>query len=194
MEFDKVIEKRHSVRSFKDKKASWEDVMEAIDSAIKNPFAGNQNNIRFIIVENPETIKRLAKFAEQAWIEQAGIVIVVCSNNTHLEKLYGDRGKIYSRQQAGALIQTLILKLTDLGLATCWVGAFSDELVEQLLKIPEDNRIEAIIPVGYEKPEKGKEHKPRKKELANAIFWEQWYSTKRPMLFAPSKRDVLSAR
>jgi len=31
MEFDEVIERRRSVRSFSRKKASWEDVLEAIE-------------------------------------------------------------------------------------------------------------------------------------------------------------------
>src|SRR3989338_2394730 len=186
MEFDSVIKKRHSVRSFKDKKASWKDVLEAIDSTISCPFAGNQNNIKFIIVENPETIKKIAKLSEQSWVEDSGIVVVVISDNRHLEKLYGDRGKIYTRQQAGAAIQTFLLKLIDLGLGACWVGAFPDELLEQLLKFPSHMRIEAVIPIGYEKPEKLKPE-TRKQVLENLLFWEEYDQQKRPALFKEHK-------
>ncbi|MDP1695827.1 MAG: nitroreductase family protein [archaeon] len=184
MDFNKVIEARRSIRSFKSKKADWKHVLLAIESALHAPMAGNNNPLKFIIVENPETIKKIAKFSEQSWISQAGIVVVICSDNTVLEKLYGDRGKIYCRQQAGAAIENFLLKITDAGLAACWIGAFTDELVEQLLRIPEHMRIEAIIPVGYaaEKPSYKRKH-----SLENAIFWEEYLISKRPTIFPESK-------
>lgn len=52
MDFNKVIEERHSVRKFKPKRVNFGDILEAIDSAIKGPFAGNQNNLKFMIVED----------------------------------------------------------------------------------------------------------------------------------------------
>src|SRR3989338_8403061 len=127
MEFSKVVKKRKSVNAFSGKKASWKDVLEAIDDAIQGPFAGNHNNMRFLIVEDSEMIKELAGLCEQNWISESGLLVVVCSDDTHLENIYGERGGIYSRQQAGAAIQTLLLKLVDLGLSACWVGAYSDK-------------------------------------------------------------------
>ena len=96
---------------------------------------------------------------------------MVCSDDTHLENLYGERGRVYSRQQAGAAIQTFLLKLVDLGLSACWVGSYSDKLIRELLKIPEDIQVEAIIPVGYEK---GRIGRRKKKELENSLRWELW--------------------
>jgi len=189
MEFDSVIKKRHSVRSFKDKKASWKLVLEAIDTTLECPFAGNQNNLKFIIVEKPETIKQISKLCDQKWIEEAGIVIVLCSDNRNLERMYGERGKIYTRQQAGAVIQTFLLKLTDLGLGACWIGSFSDELLEQVMKIPSHMRIEAVIPIGYEKPSKIKSEK-KKQHLENIINWEEFGRLKRPALFEESRKGM----
>ncbi len=171
MEFDKVVYSRKSVRSFKDKKASWKDVLEAVDAANQSPFAGNHNHIKFLIIENRENIEKIAEYAEQFWINESGIVVVVCSDDTHLENLYGERGRVYSRQQAGAAIQTFLLKLVDLGLSACWVGSYSDKLIRELLKIPEDIQVEAIIPVGYEK---GRIGRRKKKELENSLRWELW--------------------
>jgi len=186
MEFDNLVKKRHSVRDFADKKTSWKLVLDAIDSTLACPYADNQNNLKFIIIEKPETIKEISKLSEQSWIEDASIVVVVCSDNRHLEKMYGDRGKIYSRQQAGAAIQTLLLKLTDLGLGACWIGAYPDEILEQTLKIPSFMRIEAIIPIGHEKPVKGKPEKI-KLSLEHVIRWEDFSQERRPTLFEEHK-------
>jgi nitroreductase len=180
MKFDDLVEERHCARSFKPKKAAFADVLEAIDAALKGPFAGNQNNLKFIVIEEEKTIKSLAKHANQTWINEAPIVIVVCSDNTQLINQYGDMGKDYSKQQAGAAISTILFKLTELGLGSCWVGSFSYEIIKEILKIPDNIHIEAIIPVGHEK---GKAKKPRKQELETVLRWEDWNTYKRPSLF-----------
>ena len=49
MKFDSVIEERHSTRSFKDKPVDFRDIMAAIDAALQGPFAGNLNDMQFLI-------------------------------------------------------------------------------------------------------------------------------------------------
>ena len=179
MDFDKVIEKRRSVHNFKDKKINWKHVLEAIYAGSQTPLAGNISNMKFIIVEDEDIIQKIAKYTDQLWINQAQTVIIVCSEEKHLERMYGERGRIYCRQQAGAAIENVLLKLTDLGLSTCWVGAYNDNEVRFLLKIPKDINIEAIIPIGHEK---GKISKKRKRDVENLIYWENWNKKRRSSL------------
>jgi len=176
MNFDKVIDSRRSIKEFKDKNVKWHKVLEAIDAARKAPCAGNTPIFKFLIIENEETITKLADLSDQIWIADAKIAIIVCSDNRSLENIYHERGKIYARQQAGATIENLLLKITDLGLSSCWVGAYSDELLKQLLKIPNHINIEAILPIGYAK---AKAKTPRKPSLENCINWEIWGNKKR---------------
>jgi nitroreductase len=180
MELNEAIEKRASVREFSSKKVKWSDVLEAIDAAVKAPFAGNVSNLRFIIVEDQEVKNKIADFSQQSWMAKAGFVVVVCSDESKLEKMYLKRGLIYSRQQAGAAIENFLLRITDLGLGACWVGAYSDEIIKQALKIPEHINIEGIIPVGY--PAK-KPKKSRKPALENVINWNAWDVNKKPTRF-----------
>ena len=179
MQFDDVIKNRKSVRSFKNKNVPWRRVLDAIDCACEGPFADGKNHLMFLIIEEPETIEKLAGFADQSWIEEAETLIVVCSDDSNLEAMHGERGRVYSRQQSGAAINTLMLKLTDLGLDSCWVGSFSDEQIKQFLEIPGHIQIEALIPIGYGS---GKSNKKKKKALENAIFWESWGTGKRPTI------------
>ncbi len=186
MDFDSVIDKRKSVRSFKSKRASWKDVLEAVDSAGKGPFADGLNNLRFLIIEEPGKIDKISEFAGQTWISECSILVVVCSDDTNLENLHGERGRVYSRQQAGAAIETFLLKLTDLGLSSCWVGSFTDELIKQMLKIPAHIQVEAIVPIGYEN---GKNPKKNKKTLEHSLFWEEWGTKKRASLIQEGSED-----
>ncbi len=180
MKLEEAISKRHSIRKFSSKNVKWSDILEAIDSAAKIPLAGNTFNLKFLIVSSQELKNEIAKHCQQLWISEAPYIIVVCSDESRLKMLYDSRGSIYSRQQAGASIQNLLLKLTEMKLASCWVGAYADELVKQILRIPENINIEAIIPVGYSS------EKPRTKNkvsLENIIFWEFWKQKKKPFPF-----------
>jgi len=177
MDFDKVIDERRSIRDFSNKTVKWSDILEAIDSARKAPCAGNNFNLKFIIIKRSEAKDKIAELSEQSWIMDAPYLIVVCSNETNLEGIYYERGKIYSRQQAGAAIENLLLKLTDLKLSSCWIGAYQDGIIKQILKIPPNINIEAIIAVGYAKQ---KIKPPRKISLENIINWECWGISKKP--------------
>ena len=187
MEFDSVVEKRKSTHAFKSKKVNWRDILDAVDATGQGPFADGKNNLKFLILEEPDKINKIAEFADQLWINEAPALILVCSDDTNLENLHGERGRVYSRQQAGAAIQTFLLKLTDIGLSSCWVGSYSDELIKQSLDIPSHIQIEALIPVGYES---GKSVKKKKKSLENSIFWENWDNRKRPTLIEEGPEKI----
>jgi nitroreductase len=150
MQLDKVIKDRHSCKKFKNKKPDWRDIIKCIDITRFTPMAGNIFTPRFILVDDKEKIKNLAEAAQQEFISKVDYVIVVCSECSLAKNTYNDRAERYCRQQAGASIQNLLLKIEDKGLSTCWIGHFVDMQVREILKIPEDFLIEAILPIGFE--------------------------------------------
>lgn len=178
MDVVKAIEKRRSIRAFKNKQVKWAHVLEAIDAALNAPFAGNINTLKFIIVTDPETKIKLAQHTDQEWVAEADTIVVVCSEDAQLERMYHDRANTYARQQAGAAIQNFLLRITDLGLGACWIGAYLDSAIKRDLKIPASATIEAIIPIGHpaEKPKIVKKH-----ALQNALAWEHWGQSERPV-------------
>ncbi len=186
MEFDKVIESRHSVRNFKKgKKPNYQDIISAIDSARQGPLAGNQPSLKYIIITEKEKIKELSEACQQDFIKDVEYCVVVCSDKKFLKKSYYERGEIYARQEAGAAIGTILLKLTELGLSSCWVGAFADEIVKRILKIPAPVDVEAILPIGYEM---GKVKKKFKPELDSMIFYDGYGGPNSYM----GKRNIIS--
>lgn len=181
MDLDKSIKERRSVRAFTSKSVKWSEVMEAIDAANQAPFAGNQNNLQFIIVSEAKKIDSLAQHSQQLWINDAQYIVVVCADTKKLVRLYDEIGKTYSKQQAGAAIENLLLKLTELKLGACWIGAFAEGLVKEELNIPEDWVVEALIPIGYAKDKKQKQVK--KASLENKIYWDKWGVSKKPAIY-----------
>ena len=187
MKLTEAINKRASIRKFKDKKVKFGDVLEAIDAAIKTPLAGNISTLKFVIVTDPDAKQRIAEYADQLWLTDADTLVVVCSEMKSLTNVYGEHANGYAKQQVGAAIQNFLLRITDLGLASCWIGSYLDYEVKNVLKIPADVSVEAILPVGY--PDE--KSKPKKKvSLEHTLYWDKWKQGKKPSIrHDPTTRD-----
>jgi len=173
MDLFKAIYERTSIRSFKSGLVPEEDLMKILDCAIQAPSAGNLQPWEFIIVRNEETKRRLVDAAYgQYFISEASIVIVVCANKRISSSRYGDRGEnLYCIQDTAAATYGLILAAYALGYGTCWIGAFNEKKVSQILNIPEHVRPVAIVPIGIpaEKP-----IKPERIPLSRKIHLEKY--------------------
>lgn len=172
MDFNKILKERHSVRNFKKtKKVDYRKIIEVIEAGTLAPLAGNIYSLKYILVQDKEKIKALSVAAQQDFIENVDYIIVLCSDKKELEKSYYERGLVYSRQQAGAAIENMLLKITELGLASCWIGAFSDEVVKRVLSIPDNINIEAMLPIGIEL---GKGKQQTKPSLDRILVFDSW--------------------
>ncbi len=172
MELGKVMKNRHSVKKFKDKKPDWRDIIECIDAARYAPMAGSNYSLKFILVSDKSIIEKLADAAQQPFIAKAQYVVVACSNPSRTVNAYGERGKIYVRQQAGAAIQNFLLKIEEAGLSASWIGHFVEEQVKKILKIPEHVYVEAFFPIGYEFEKKYT--RKEKIDLDNILYFDEW--------------------
>lgn len=146
-----AVKGRRSIRAFEHDDVSSEIVEKLLDAARCAPSAGNIQPWEFIVIRKPEIKRALAEAAlDQTFIEEAPVVIVVCTNENRSSQGYGIRGKtLYCIQDTAAAIQNLHLVAYSLGLGTCWIGAFREERAREILKIPHGIRPVAIIPVGY---------------------------------------------
>jgi len=175
MELREAIEKRRSIRKFKNKSCRASDILTILDSAIKAPCAGGIFSVRMILVEDKKMKARLREAAlDQEQVEQASHVIVVCSDPKATEKMYGKFAKKAVTQQAGAAIENMLLTATSLGLGSCYVGGFDDNAVKRLLQVPESLDVEALVAIGYsdERP------RPKSKPALKAIVKMENYSQK----------------
>lgn len=174
MDVDKAIKERHSVRKYKDTKVRDSDITKILNAGRLAPAAGNVHTIRFILVKDIETKKKLAKASySQHFIAEAPYVIVICSDIKRIKHAYGPRGLVYSRQQAGAAIENMLLKATSLKLTSCWTGAFNNANIKKILKIPAEIQLEALLPIGYSDSRKVER---KKYELDKIVYVEKWKS------------------
>ena len=162
MEFDELIKKRQSIRKYKDTPVPKELIIEILEAARIAPSGGNRQPWHFIVVQDKETIKKLA--GRQEWASTAPVMIL---------------GLVDKRQQAsyyyndmGIAFQHIILKATDLGLGTCWMGMMRrNQETKQLLDIPDELEVIIQTPVGY--PDETPDRRGRK-TLEEIVSWEKF--------------------
>ncbi len=157
MNLVEAIRDRRSVRSFTNKQVLESTIDKLIKCANWAPSAGNRQAREFVVIRDRNTKEKLCKAAlDQKFIEEAPVVIVICANEERSALRYGERGRfLYCILDAAAAVQNLLLAAHSFGLGACWIGAFSDLKVKDILNLPEYLRPIAIIPLGYsvEKPQ-----------------------------------------
>lgn len=149
MEVSEAIGSRRSIRRYKKDDVPPEYVDRIILAGQLAPSAGNLQGREFVIVRDSATRESLSEAAlKQRSIRDAPVCIVVCTNLPRTKSKYGSRADLYVVQDTAASVMNMMLQAVDLGLGTCWVGAFEENRVSEILKLPQGIRPVAIIPIG----------------------------------------------
>ena len=150
MDTFECILRRRSTRSFSKKPVSKEALDKVLEAALMAPSAGDIHPYRIVVVTDKDKIRRFSEAAlNQVFILQAPVVIVYLVA-LHEASAYGRRGvELYSLLDVGASMENLMLAATSLGLSTCWIGAFDERMVEEILNAPKGYRAVSLTPLGY---------------------------------------------
>ena len=141
---------RRSLRSYKDEPVSKDLILDLIKAAETAPSAGNLRARKYVVVTNIQIRKTLAVAAYgQSQVETAPLLVVICADVLRSSLRYGDRGSLYSIQDAAAATMCLLLSAYDLGLGACWNGAFDDQIVRDALNLAKDELPVAILSIGW---------------------------------------------
>jgi len=173
MEFDQVIRKRHMVRAYQPRPVEEEKIRKILRNAHRAPSAGFKQPQEFIVVRDPKVKEALARAAlYQMFIAEAPVVIVVCSDTSRPAERYGSRGvHFYSIIDGAFAAMIILLTVVNEGLGCCFVGAFHDDQVSQVLGLPDYVRPIGIIPIGY--PAEGPQ-KYRRIPLERIVHYDRW--------------------
>ncbi len=144
-----LIEARRSIRSYKDQEIEEDKMNYVLQAFRKAPSAKNIQPWKLVVVKNKKVIKDLAIACNnQTFMEEAPVIVVACAKE---EEAYGVMGGYMSSYPIDIAIalEHLVLAATEKGLGTCWIGAFKEQLVKDILRVPKDVRVVALTPLGY---------------------------------------------
>lgn len=147
MDIYEAIRTRKSVRSFLDRDVPEATLTRILESARLAPSAKNLQEWRFVVVRDPVTRRQLAEAARgQSFVAQAPVVIACCADtNNHVMTC----GQLCYPIDLAIVIDHLVLCATAEGLGACWIGAFFEEQVKEILGIPRHIRVVELLPLGY---------------------------------------------
>ena len=147
MEVSVALSERRSIRSYLERNVEEEKLMKVLEAGRLAPSAANRQQWKFIVVRNSEKRRMLAKAAcGQAFVGDAPVVLVACATETRAIMTCGQPAYTVDVSIAFAY---MVLQACELGLGTCWLGAFNEDEVKKILNIPEHIRVVAMSPLGY---------------------------------------------
>lgn len=166
-----AVKKRKSIRGYESKAVEDDKIKKILESARIAPSARNLQEWRFIIVRDQDTRKKLMVAAKnQVFVGKAPVVIVCCAETDGYVMSCGQQS--YPIDVAIA-IDHMSLVAVEEGLGTCWIGAFYEDQVKNILGIPEGIRVVSMLTLGYEKGGQTQVSKSRK-SMDEIVRWEKW--------------------
>lgn len=157
MELMEAIRTRRSIRRFLDKPVEEEKILAVLESGRLAPSARNMQDWRFIVVRDQVTRQKLAVAAkDQQFVAQAPAVIAACGTSNYIMTC----GQPTYAIDVTIALDHMTLAAASLGLGTCWIGAFYEDRAKEILGVPDDVRIVALMPLGY--PAEEPPARPRK--------------------------------
>ncbi len=169
MEFSDLISQRASIRGYKSDPVEQEKLQAVLEAARLAPTAANQQPFRLIVIHTQGREEELLRIYNRAWFVQAPLVI--CAVGVPKDGWVRSDGENYTTVDVAIVMDHLILAAANLGLGTCWIGAFNPEAAHEVLGLPAGIVPVAFTPLGYPNAApRAKERKP----LADLVRYERW--------------------
>ena len=147
MDYFELIAKRYSVRSYQSKPVESDKLAKVMEAAVIAPTAANRQPFRLIVIPTRGHETALRRIYSREWFLQAPLVICACAVRS--EAWTRRDGKSYADVDTTIALDHLILAAHDLGLGTCWIGAFDPAAAREVLGLEPDLEPLAFTPLGY---------------------------------------------
>ena len=165
MDVFEAIKTRRSIRKYRREPIPDEKLESIFEAARLAPSAGNRQPWRFVVVQDADRKKALAEAANnQTFLRDAAAIVAAVGDPAVSAEWY--------EKDVMIALEHMVLAATALGCGTCWIGAFDENAVKHLLKVPAKMKIVALLPIGI--PDETPAPRPRKK-FSEIFFKEEWH-------------------
>jgi nitroreductase len=129
MDVLEAIRTRRSVKKYRSESIPEEKLETILEAARLAPSAGNRQPWRFVVVQSIHRKKALSEVANnQRFLKNAAAIIA--AGDPDASARWHDKDLMIA-------LEHMVLVATSMGYGTCWIGAFDEDAVKRLLKIPE---------------------------------------------------------
>ena len=152
-----AIEARRSIRHYTDQPVTDEELLAVLEAGRLAPSARNLQGWHFTAVRDASLRGALCTACNgQQMVAEAPAALVVWADG---ERMMGC-GQSAATIDCSIALSFMLLRATELGLGSCWLGAFDQNAVKQLLGLPKEAVVVAVSPLGH--PAETPAARPRK--------------------------------
>jgi nitroreductase len=152
-----LIISRQSDRKYSDKPIEQDKLDRIIEAGRMSPSACNAQPWKFVVVNDPSLVLKVADAASakligmNSFVAQAPVIIVIVRENPNMSSKVGAtiKDKDYSLFDIGIATENICLQAKAEGIGSCIIGWFDEKMIRNLLEIPRSKRVELIITLGY---------------------------------------------
>jgi nitroreductase len=156
-----IIFDRASVRRYTSEPVSEKVLRNILEAGRRAPSANNAQPWHFIVVTEQKLKEQLSKRRWTGFVKDAAFVMVGC----------GEKKSHWSTVDVAIALQNMVIAAEAQGLGSCWIGDFDQTELKEMLGIPDNLRVIALVSFGYpaEKPA------PRnKKNLEETVHYNKF--------------------
>ena len=171
MDIMEAIRMRRSVRKYLPDEVPAAALGTVLEAARLAPTACNNQPFRIVLVKDAALREKLVPACKgQRFVAQAPVVLVGCALEAEAYPSLAGWMNSFAIDTA-IVFDHITLAATSVGLGTCWIGAFDEEAVREVLGIPPNWRVVCLTPLG--KPAEQPEARPRK-ALGELVSEDGW--------------------
>lgn len=174
MELIQIMRNRRSVRKYTEDKIPGDKLNLILQAGLLAPSSKNIRPVEFIVVEEKDMLKKLAKSkpAGAGMLSGAACAVVVIGDTRKADAWIED---------CSLAMGNMLLMAENLGIAACWVQERlrksllqkdSGAYVRELLAVPEHYEVEAILSLGI--PQKTEAPRAWDETEQRKIHWERF--------------------
>lgn len=172
-EIHPLILNRWSPRAMSGEEITNEELMQLFEAARWAPSSYNGQHWRFIYAkrntEHWDTLFHLMGEFNQSWTKNAAVLVVVISRKTFE---FNNKPAVTHSFDTGAAWENLALQATSMGLVAHGMEGFDYAKAKQVLGVPDDYQVEAMIAIG----KRGK-----KEDLPKELQEKEMPSNRKPL-------------
>jgi nitroreductase len=169
MSVQEIIEARYSVRAYQDKPIEDDKLQTVLEAARLAPSGSNRQPWKFVVATDPQIRAKLAEACNgQKFVGAAPVVIAgvgLMPERIMSCDVPGDPVDL------AIALEHVALQAAELGLGTCWIGAFDQDAVRRVLEIPETVKVVQVMTLGYG----ADDPRPKnRKALDEIVCYDRW--------------------